>query len=270
MFSKKVSVLATLAVIALIANVSFGGWLWWTNDMGNQQWTDTGNWTAYPTSGDDVVVGMETSNGPILGVGQTGYANWMHLADSTTTGSKVTVAGGTLNVSDHLFVSQWGQKGTLEVNSGVVNTTLLMVGGCNNDGSGYANSDGIVLMNGGTINISWLLAVGGGYSGAGTLGSAHIQLDAGTINVTGGGGLVMSAQNDVTMDITGGALKLNGQITDITTYGNVTAYGGTGSFVYTYEGEGEAIRTTITAFVPEPVTLALIGLGSLFLRRKKA
>jgi hypothetical protein len=261
MFSKKVSVLATLAVIALIANVSSGAWVYWTNGSANQQWTDTGNWTAYPTSSDDVVVGGWAANGPIISTGQTGYANWMHICESVSTGSKLTIDGGTLNVADHLFIGQWDvtQKGTLQINSGTVNTTLLMCGG-DTDGS---KGDGTLLMNGGTINISWLLAVAGGYSGTNGAGIGHIQLDAGTVNVTGGGGLVMSSSGSI--DITGGALKLNGTITDITTYGDVTAYGGAGSFVYSYDGG----RTTITA-IPEPATLAIIGLGSLLLRRKKA
>jgi len=260
MFFKKIGFLIAVLCIVCMVNVAFGQWLWWTNDMGNQQWTDTGNWTAYPTSSDDVVVGMSTDTGPILNTGETGYANWMHICDTTPTGSKVTINGGILQVSDHLFIGQWGvdQKGTLEVISGTVNTTLLMCGG-DTDGS---QGDGTLLMSGGTINISWLLAVAGGYSGTNGNGVGHIQLNGGTINVTGGGGLVMSDNGSI--DITGGTLILNGEITDITTYGNVTAYGGTGSFIYSYDSG----RTTITA-IPEPATLALIGLGALLLGKKR-
>jgi hypothetical protein len=259
MFSKKNSVLFAIMVLMFMANMSSASWLWWTNGTGNRQWADSGNWTAYPTSGDDVVIGTDTANGVILGSGQTGYANWMHVCDTTSTGSKVSINGGTLNVADHLFLGQWGvtQKGTMEINSGTVNTTLLMCGG-DTDGS---QGDGTLIMNGGQININWLLAVAGGYSGTNGAGVGHIQLDDGIINVTGGGGLVMS--NNGSIDITGGALILNGEIANITTYGNVTAFGGAGSFVYNYDSG----RTTITA-IPEPATLALIGLGSLLLRRK--
>lgn len=267
MSSRKVGLVLFCAIALLFTTQVFGAWVHWTNDLGNQIWSPSqaGNWTAYPTSSDDVVIGKDTSTGPILHTFETGYANWLHVCDTTTTGSKLTINGGTLNVNDHAFIGQWGtdQKGTIEINSGVMNTTLLMCGGDTNGSQG----DGTLLMNGGTVTISWLLAVAGGYNGDNGAGVGHIQLDGGSIDVTGGGGLVMSDNGSV--DIEGGALKLNGEITDVTTYGNVTAYGGSGSFVYAYEGEGEAMRTTITA-IPEPATIALIGLGVLLLKRKKA
>lgn len=248
-------------VVAVMANVTSAQWLWWTNDAANNQWTDAGNWTAFPTGGDDVVIGRDTTTGPILNTGETGYAYWMHLSDTTATGSLLTVNGGTLQVGDHLLVGEnWGagHKGTLLVNSGTVNTTLLMIGGSTSGSVG----DGTVIINDGTINISWLLAVAGGYSGTNGDATGNIQLAGGVINVTGGGGLVMSDSGSI--DITNGALILNGEITDITTYGNVTAFGGTGTFVYDY-ADG---RTTITAMIPEPATVILIGLGSLIFTRK--
>jgi PEP-CTERM motif len=260
---KKISVLFVLLVMVIMVDSSFGAWVHWTNDGGDQDWTNISNWTAYPTSGDDVVVGKDTSTGVILGVGDTGAANWLHVCDTTATGSKLTIDGGTLNVADHAFIGQWGtdQIGTIEINSGTMNTTLLMCGG---DTSG-AQGDGTLLMNGGTVNISWLLAVAGGYSGTAGAGVGHIQLDGGLIDVTGGGGLIMSTSGSV--DIAGGTLILNGNITDMSGYGNVTAYAGAGSFVYAYDGGAD--RTTITA-IPEPATLVLIGLGSLLIRRKRA
>jgi PEP-CTERM motif-containing protein len=258
---KKITV---LVIMLVMVNTSFGQWLNWTNDGGDQNWVNASNWTAYPTGGDDVVIGTDAATGPILHTYDTGYANWLHVCDNATpAGSKLTIDGGTLNVADHAFIGQWGtdQKGTIEVNSGTMNTTLLMCGG---DTSG-AQGDGTLLMNGGTVNISWLLAVAGGYNGDDGAGIGHIQLDGGLIDVTGGGGLVMSSSGSV--DFTGGTLILNGEITDMSGYGNVTAYAGAGSFVYDYDGGAD--RTTITA-IPEPATLVLIGLGAVLFRRKRA
>jgi hypothetical protein len=261
MLMKKTCILFVLVSMLAMAQISSASWLWWTNGAANNQWTDTGNWTAYPTSGDDVVVGTWEATGPILYTGQTGYANWMHVTDTTATGSKVTINGGTLNVSDHLFLGQWdtGAKGTMQIDSGIVNTNLLMCGG---DTSGTVACEGILKMNGGQINISWLLAVAGGYSGTNGAGVGHIQLDGGIINVTGGGGLLMSSNGS--FDITNGTLILNGEVTNMANYGNVTAFGGAGNFVYDYA----AGRTTITAVIPEPATLVLIGLGALILKKK--
>jgi hypothetical protein len=133
-----------------------------------------------------------------------------------------------------------------------------MVGG----GTDGSSGEGLVTINNGTVNISWMLAIAGGYNGTTGGGVGHIQIDGGSINATGGGGLVMS--DNGSMDITEGALVLAGEITDITSYGDVTAYDGAGSFEYDYDGS----NTTITA-IPEPATVALIGLGSLFFIRKK-
>jgi hypothetical protein len=248
----------TLVILSTV-NTSMAQWLWWTNDAGNRQWTDSGNWTAYPTASDDVVIGTDFGTGPILSTGQTGSGFWIHLTETTPAGALLTVDGGTLNCADHLLVGEnWGatQKGTLQVNSGIVNTVLLMAGGGTNGSSGT----GYVDINGGTVNISWLLAIGGGYSGTSGGGVGHVQLDGGILNVLGGGGIVMSNQGS--LDVTGGTLVMAGQITDITGLGNVTAYGGDGSFVYDYNGT----TTAITA-IPEPASLFLIGLGMMIFRK---
>ena len=74
--------------------------------------------------------------------------------------------------------------------------------------------------------------------------------------------LVMDASSMI--NIAGGALVLDGEITDISSYGNILANGGTGSFAYDYDTVNDI--TAITA-VPEPATLILLGLGGLFLRK---
>jgi hypothetical protein len=271
---KKIS--AVLLVIVCVVNVSFGAWVFWTNNegAGDGLWETTTNWAAgYPTANDDAIIYGDTSGGPTINAGVTGYAKWLHLCDTSSTGSKVTVNGGTLAVADHLLVGEeWGtgQKGTLQVDAGTVNTVLLLCGG----GRWGNGGNGTVVVNGGTINIAWLLAVGGGYAGVNNGGmGGHIQLDGGLIYLnTGGnavdqGGLIMSSSGSI--DITGGALSLNGTITDITTLANggaITAFGGAGTFVYDYSVAG---RTTVTAVIPEPATLAAIALGTLFIRRRK-
>jgi len=273
---KKFGFAASLLIIVCVVNVSFGGWVFWTNNEGTGDglWSTTTNWAAgYPTSSDDAVIYGDTSGGPTINTGVTGYANWLHLCDTSSTGSKVTVNGGTLAVTDHLLVGEeWGtgQKGTLQVDSGTVNTTLLLCGG----GRWGNGGNGTLIVNDGTINIGWLLAVGGGYAGVNNGGmGGHIQLDGGLIKLANGGnavdqgGLIMSSSGS--MDITNGAISLNGVITDITSLANggtITAFGGTGTFVYDYSVAG---RTSVTAVIPEPATLIIAALGSLLIRRKK-
>jgi subtilase-type serine protease len=253
-----------VSVVLSMSGIVSAQWLWWTNDATNRSWVDTGNWTAYPTSGDDVVIGRDSANGPIIQNGMTGYGNWVHLTDTTPGGAVLTVNGGTLNVADHFLVGEnWGadHKGTLDLIDGTVNTTLLMVGG----GTDGSNGNGTVDISGGVINIGWMLAIAGGYSGTNGNGTGKVNLTGGTINATGGGGLVMAPKG--ALDIAGGALVLAGNISNIASYGNVTAYNGVGTFVYSYNSGSNL--TTITA-IPEPATLVLLGLGGLLLRKIKA
>ena len=263
MNTKKYLALVMCVTLSMSGIVS-AQWLWWTDDAGNRNWTDMGNWTNYPTSSDDVVIGRDSTTGPIIQDGVTAYGNWVHLTDTTASGAVLTMTGGTLNVSDHFLIGEnWGagQKGTIDMSNGIINTVLLMVGG-STDGS---NGDGTVNISGGIINIGWMLAIAGGYSGTTGGGSGRVNLTGGIINATGGGGLVMSSNGS--LNIAGGSLVLLGNITNMAGYGNVTAYNGTGTFVYNYNSTSNL--TTITA-VPEPATLALLALGGLMLGKKKA
>jgi len=258
MNTKKYLALIMCVTLSMSSIVS-AQWLWWTNEALNSSWTDTGNWTAYPTSGDDVVIGKDSLTGPIIQDGINAYGNWVHLTDSTPGGSVLTMTGGTLDVADHFLIGEnWGaaEQGTLSMSDGTVNTNLLMVGG----GTDGINGNGTVDISGGVINIGWLLAIAGGYSGTTSGGTGKINLTGGIINATGGGGLLMSSNG--ALDIAGGTLVLAGNINNMAGYGNVTAYNGAGTFVYNYNSISNL--TTITA-VPEPATLALLGLGGLLL-----
>jgi hypothetical protein len=61
-------------------------------------------------------------------------------------------------------------------------------------------------------------------------------------------------------------LVLAGNISNMASYGNVTAYDGIGTFVYSYDSGSNL--TTITA-IPEPATIALLGLGGLLFRKRR-
>ncbi len=70
-----------------------------------------------------------------------------------------------------------------------------------------------------------------------------------------------------TIDITGGTLMINGAVSDAyATPAGILAYGGGGTLQFSYDSDNN--ETAITA-IPEPATIALLGLGGLALLRKR-
>jgi len=146
------------------------------------------------------------------------------------TSSTMAINGGSLT-ADRFFLGHNG-GGDLTMSGGTITLTNQMVVGNKSGTSSFTMSGGVVDMAG--------LFIGG--TEVGSTGDGSLYLNGGTITST----------NDMTMqvgrsllDIAGGALVLPNNITDITLYGNVTAYGGTGAFQYAYNAGLN--RTTITA-----------------------
>ncbi len=168
-------------------------------------------------------------NGGALNVTESGrVANFDGQPASGTLADNVIIEDGTLTVGDFLIV-------------GVHNTTNLTLSGTGqiNIGtyfqlSAAAYSEGIMTMNDGTVTCGELI-IGGDGGGYGSL-----DLLGGTVRAD-----TLSMNSASVLNIEGGALVLDGEITSITAYGNVLANSGTGIFNYAYDSGANA--TTITA-----------------------
>lgn len=263
----------------------------WVGGGGDDQWDTAANWGGtLPGSGDKA--GLNDGADVDLNTAQAVATLWMGASFGTGTKTLNIGTDGALATTGTQF---WGNGGTAIINM-TGNGSLTASGFTEmavTGGSAFLNmSDDSVL-----THSADNFRVGTTKYGAGTgVNYGRVYLDdnaymtaaslrIGTDGDNNGGGiadglvtvagnstlkvsslLIGSSGNLGQLDIMGGSLILSGEITDVTSFGNVTAYNGGGTFAYSYDG-GEDL-TTITA-IPEPITMALLGFGGLFLRRRK-
>jgi hypothetical protein len=202
----------------------------------------------------------------------TSYKQLYLAPGASSSGSELNISGtGTVKVLSNMYVASGGNAtitisgGHLLVNPGGYNPLWLgsatgKTGTMNLSGTGDVNtangdfelghvsgSTGILNMTGGTMTVGNLKI------GAVTGATGYVHLDGGSIYTRGT--LIMTSGGH--LDIREGSINLPGTITNITTFGNVTAYDGGGVFQYTYGGG----RTTVTAYEPTIYILDLQNAG---------
>ncbi len=188
-----------------------------------------------------IATGGELTTGSDGGVPYAGQVNIGYFAPSVVPNhsGRLIMDGGTMNVSGHFWLG-WAGIGHLNVNSGTLNV-----------GTHAAPT---------MFGIGW-----GGAEGFGT-----INLDGGLLHTTqwwGGTGWLTT--HNYTFDITHGTWEEHGYFVDEVQYlkdnGWITGYGDPEKVVITWDPVREL--TVVTA-IPEPITLSLLGLGALLLRRR--
>ena len=166
--------------------------------------------------------GTVTIDGPIRICDFSGTSGTGRLTDS------VFIDGGTLTSSSY-FVVGVHSKATLSLSgSGAIQVAeYFKIGGA-------SYSEGLMTMTGGTLTCQDLI-VGGDDDAVGTLDLLGGVITADTLTMNAGG----------ILNIAGGSLILDGEVMNMTGYGNVIANGGTGVFSYDYNTSEDV--TTITA-----------------------
>lgn len=271
---KNFVLVAVVVILALVSNAT-AATMFWTGLGADDDWDNALNWDdgthGVPDSSTEVKMEDFSVNGPVISAGMTAEAydlkgpawgisegtgtlditggsltignDWKVQSDVVNQHAEVTISGGSVDVAKNIYVSKNG-TGLLDISGGDVYFKYLNLG----YGSGT-----------GTVNIYGLADV--------VCKDLFPVSSAGALNLTGG---TLTVDRDIytsngSIDITEGKLIAYGEITSLS---NVTAYGGAGVLVFNYEAD-KAEYTTITA-IPEPATIALLGLGMILIRRKRA
>ncbi len=178
-----------------------------------------------------VAAGGEITTGSDGGVPYLGQVNIGYMSHNTGT---LIMDGGTMNITQHLWLG-WAGKGILQMNSGTLNTNGMFAPGWNG-------------------------------------GSAEVHLDGGLLHTTqwwGGIDEAHLAWDNYTFDITEGVWEIHGwwvnELQTLKDKGQITGYGNPDCVIISWD---EVREITTVLVLPEPITLSLLGMGALLLRRR--
>lgn len=237
----------------------------------NDHWSNPLNWlngTApgwTPTAADDVLV-IEYAQAPASPVVATAgqLARNVNIGYWSFSGTLDIASTGVLT-SDNMIVGNGSgpaNSGVLNINGGTLNSRIMNVGTNGTDTTGTAN------LYGGSINLDLQIVVGNnGHTGRLNIYDGVADVGKLYISVNGGHGVVDIHDGTVIVTNAAAGVVQYNAILDMITDGRIIGFDGVGQVNAVFDGTSV---TTITAVVPEPATMMLLGSGlGILLRRRR-
>lgn len=247
------------AVLLILAGISSAATVWKVESVDPQYWNDPVNWTNdvpgvndgkavfnVPNAAECLVNDAQTFAQLVQGDNNAGGIIRIQNGGSltTTTGwsaigynntaHMIVEEGGIVSFGEHIWVGLLaGSEGTLDINGGTVNVAA-MIGLGWDGGTGYVN-----------INDGGLLALSNIH------GDGSSSIKSGLIDITGTGMLTLPGD-------------FIGTIEKYVNAGTIVGNGIAGNVQAVFADD----VTTVTA-IPEPMTLALLGIGGLLIRKRR-
>jgi hypothetical protein len=239
----------------------------WVGGGGDNNWDTGANWSggAPPVLGDWGIIGG-TFNPEI-----DASVNTANLGLLVRDQATIDMTGGGLATQDAINLGEFSG------NPATANATFNMSGGNATLGSvlwvGF-RTRGVLNMTNGTMETFSAIEINFDLNDNGD-SSGEIHLDGGTLIARALGINNKAGHTNGFMDITNGELQLvsssgfdfTNHVEGLRDLGYITAFGGNGILQISFD---QANTTSVTA-IPEPVTIALLSLGGMFvIRRKRA